>query len=235
MGVKKLTWEQVQDIRSRVIERGDIVRMGAEFGVSHSMISMIRRGGVWEGVRADDDAEWRSIPGFSRYEASADGRIRRAGALYPLKQHINDRGRPTVSVADDGDRSRTVYVHRLVALAFHGLPGDGEEVCHCNGVRTDNRASNLRWDTKTENQRDVVRHGNNRNAAKTECAKGHPFDEENTILTVKNGRQRRHCRICRKANERVQVGRRKRERTEKRLLTNAGGWLPVEQWEGDVA
>lgn len=158
MVAHKLTWEQVQDIRSRDVKRGDIVRMAREFGVAHSLISMIRKGSFWDSTRAVSDAEWRTVPGFSRYEASDAGEIRRAGSLRPIKQRLNDRGRPVLMVTDDQGRPRQVYVHRLVALAFHGEAEDGLEVCHGDGVRTDNRASNLRWDTHAENMRDKKRH-----------------------------------------------------------------------------
>lgn len=35
------------------------------------------------------------------------------------------------------------------------------------------------------------------NARKTHCKHGHPFDEENTIKRVRNGRTNRECRACR--------------------------------------
>ena len=110
----------------------------------------------WEGYLGLPDL--CTVPGFSRYEASDAGEIRRAGSLRPIKQRLNDRGRPVLMVTDDQGRPRQVYVHRLVALAFHGEAEDGLEVCHGNGVRTDNRASNLRWDTHAENMRDKKRH-----------------------------------------------------------------------------
>ena len=58
-----------------------------------------------------------------------------------------------------GRRPKLVLVHRLVALAFLREQADGEEVCHINGVRTDNHASNLRWGTRSSNHADKVRHG----------------------------------------------------------------------------
>jgi hypothetical protein len=38
-----------------------------------------------------------------------------------------------------------------------------------------------------------------RNAVKTECAHGHPFDEENTQVALERGRLRRNCRACGRA------------------------------------
>ena len=55
-------------------------------------------------------------------------------------------------------KHRTFRVHRLVAIAFHGEPKQGQEVLHINGIPTDNRACNLRWGTRTENCADAKRH-----------------------------------------------------------------------------
>lgn len=50
-------------------------------------------------------------------------------------------------------RQMSLYVHRLVALAFCNPPGSWEklQVDHINGDRTDNKAENLRWVTRKDN------------------------------------------------------------------------------------
>lgn len=62
-----------------------------------------------------------------------------------------------VSLHDKGQS--TFYVHRLVLAAFVGPAPDKADACHYNGVRTDNRLTNLRWDTRAGNMRDSIRHG----------------------------------------------------------------------------
>jgi hypothetical protein len=47
-------------------------------------------------------------------------------------------------------------VHSLVALAFHGPRPEGLDVAHGNCVKTDNRPSNLRYCTRSENLLDSV-------------------------------------------------------------------------------
>lgn len=44
---------------------------------------------------------------------------------------------------------------RLVLSAFAGPCPDGMEACHANGVRTDDRVENLRWDTRQANHADM--------------------------------------------------------------------------------
>lgn len=51
------------------------------------------------------------------------------------------------------------YLHQLVMEAFKGPCPPGMEVCHENGIATDNRLSNLRHKTHGDNMRDKQKHG----------------------------------------------------------------------------
>jgi hypothetical protein len=51
------------------------------------------------------------------------------------------------------------HIAHIVAEAFIGLRPAGQQVCHCNGVKTDNRACNLRYDTIKGNVADKVVRG----------------------------------------------------------------------------
>lgn len=116
--------------------------------------------------------EWRPIPGYEGYyEVSSVGRVRSlsristhrngtrrrvAGRL--LKPWVSNQGYPTVSLfREDGRRS--VAVHRLVALAFIGPRPEGLEVCHNDGVKTNAKVGNLRYDTRQANIADRRLHG----------------------------------------------------------------------------
>lgn len=51
------------------------------------------------------------------------------------------------------------YIHRIVAACFIGSIPVGYEVNHINGIKTDNRASNLEIVTKSENTKHAYRTG----------------------------------------------------------------------------
>lgn len=119
--------------------------------------------------------EWRPVVGFEGlYEVSDLGRVRsldreitcrnRWGSTLSyvlpgkvLRPGPAGKGYLKVTLHRDGPHYR--YVHRLVLEAFVGLCPDGMEGCHNLGDRKDNRLSNLRYDTPTENQRDRTAHG----------------------------------------------------------------------------
>jgi hypothetical protein len=75
-----------------------------------------------------------------------------------LKPTLDKSGYYRVHLGIDG-KKHNYSVHRMVLMAFVGMPKDGDHGCHNNGISTDNRLENLRWDTPLENAKDRVRHG----------------------------------------------------------------------------
>jgi len=157
------------------------------------------------------EESWRPIPGYEgNYEVSDLGRVRSLDRVLTcgsqrrrftgqiLSQFPNGEGRPTASINRDG-RPRRVLVHRLVLLAFVGEPPAGHVACHNDGDCTNNRLSNLRWDTERENQLDIVRHGRHWSAQKTHCPQGHAYAGSNLVTGSRGGRA---CRTCRNAGMR---------------------------------
>lgn len=158
--------------------------------------------------------EWRDIAGFEgRYQVSNTGLVRgldryvenNGGQQFVrgqiLKQHALRRGHCTVYLRG-GIRAndRRALVHRLVLESFVGPCPEGWECCHNDGDPTNNRLENLRWDTRSNNGHDRVRHGNHLYANKTHCPQGHEYTEAN----ISWYRGRRNCRIChnQRSNER---------------------------------
>jgi hypothetical protein len=127
--------------------------------------------------------EFRAIPGHPGYEADSDGNI---WSLITLGDHrITDTRQRRLSACLSSSTGylyvtarKSTTVHRLILLAFIGPCPPGHEACHNNGIRTDNRPSNLRWDTRKSNHNDKHVHGtwqggeNNPQAVLTEVQVG---------------------------------------------------------------
>lgn len=58
-----------------------------------------------------------------------------------------------------GKNTPRVFIHHVVLTAFVGPRPSGMEGCHGPSGPGDNRLTNLRWDTRSQNQRDITRHG----------------------------------------------------------------------------
>ena len=119
---------------------------------------------------------WKDIPGYEgKYQASTLGKIKsldrmvkyenhRTGSAYcrPMKGRILKPGTfcksGHVSVVL-GHGKNGSPVHQLVMKTFVGHPPKGMEVLHINGNPKDNRLSNLRYGTRTENILDVYWQG----------------------------------------------------------------------------
>lgn len=157
--------------------------------------------------------EWRDVPGYEgQYQASTLGRIwsvpcgRANGEL--VRSRSAHQGYEAVVLEKVRWR-----VHSVVMLTFVGPLPQGMVTRHLNGEPSDNRLSNLTYGTPTENALDAVRHGRNVNANKTECHRGHPFDESNTIARAGG---RRECRQCRLIHNRTKAANRRRRRAEEK-------------------
>ena len=126
--------------------------------------------------------EWRPIPGYGwRYEVSNLGRVRswvqtgRWGKRLTSPKELS--GRPdrkgylqvNLALPDRGGKNHPI--HRLVGDAFLGPPPQGLVTCHTNGIKTDNRAENLRYDTYAGNEADKLAHGTHQRGERSGNAK----------------------------------------------------------------
>ena len=105
--------------------------------------------------------KWREIPGYSAYEVSDLGRVRRRvsargwGAGHILRPAANRR-HLYVMLSDGKGNTRKQYVHRLVALAFIGPPPfEGAYVLHHDDDPSNNTPANLYWGTHGQNVEDA--------------------------------------------------------------------------------
>lgn len=94
---------------------------------------------------------WRPVVGYEGlYNVSNDGRVQRQGKNKCLKLRLNTGGYPYVTLSQQG-KVTTITVHKLVASAFLGPRPANLVVNHKNGIKTDNRLSNLEYVTQKEN------------------------------------------------------------------------------------
>lgn len=99
------------------------------------------------------EEQWRDIPEFPSYQVSDQGRIRNKHTKHVKAMQYDNDGYAKISLrrADNGGQKYRKTVHRLVAEAFLGGKHDHLQVNHKNGIKDDNRVSNLEWVTGSEN------------------------------------------------------------------------------------
>lgn len=184
-----------------------------------------------------DSEQWRPIPGYEgRYEVSDQGRVRslgfyasnqtwRAGRIRRLVPR--ESGHLTVKLVDANGATKTHGVHRLVLLAFVGeAPSGSHWGLHKNDVPWDNRPSNLRWGTASQNSHDAVRNGGHTQTRKCCCPLGHgPLAPNLVPSTSKHGN--RGCLACKRTqtarhNDTVDAAR---GRVRRRYNRGAGGFI----------
>jgi len=126
-----------------------------------------------ERVMSDSNSTivYREVPGFAAYRVGNDGSLwsrwkrKRGGPGQIISDRwtklgcwIDDNGYHTAILYAPGVKRR-VFLHVIVLEVFVGPCPDGMECAHDNGVRSDCRLSNLRWDTHKNNIADKRKHG----------------------------------------------------------------------------
>lgn len=98
--------------------------------------------------------EWRALVIDGEpwpYAVSNHGKIRSFATGKIRKAWRHEKGYLSLTLHSNG---RTVhsFVSRFVCLAFHGDPKYvNDEASHLDGTADNNRASNLKWESPTEN------------------------------------------------------------------------------------
>lgn len=152
--------------------------------------------------------KWLPVVGYEGiYEVSDMGNVRSVDRINakgarqlgrPKKATVGKIGYPVVCLYKDG-HPKTRTIHSLVLEAFVGPRPPKHEACHNNGIRTDSRLENLRWDTSSENNLDKRAHGTDHEVNKTHCPRGHALEYPNLVPSkLKVGA--RQCLACTRAS-----------------------------------
>lgn len=142
----------------------------------------------------------KEVPGWPSYCAHKNGSIeslKHTGVIF-LKPGTSGSPYPYVFLCDKGKRKK-FYVHQLVMLTFVGPRPAGMEIRHLDGDPTNNCLENLEYGTHSQNNYDIVEHGNHYWANKTHCRRGHEYTPENTYVSPSRPTAR-YCRKCMRIN-----------------------------------
>lgn len=137
---------------------------------------------------------WKPVVGYEGfYEVSNLGRVRSVGkevvqmnhgkyrkTYYSAKiitQFYHWNGYLRVHLTTH-KKTKSVFVHRLVAQAFIPTPNENLTVNHKNGKKDDNRLENLEWCTQQENINHAIKTGLIKNRKKPVCK----LDENGVVL-----------------------------------------------------
>lgn len=133
---------------------------------------------------------WKDIQGYEDYYQVSDLgniRIKRNGRLKYQSKEKNGYKRTTLSFVDH--KSKMFLVHRLVAITFVDNPENKPEIHHINHIKDDNRAINLKWVDKSENQKLAYISGNSYSAT---AKKVKQFTKEGVFIKEYNSVREAH-------------------------------------------
>jgi len=116
---------------------------------------------------------------------------------YALTGCISSKGYLIVSLCHE-NKKVTKSVHRLICMAFHGMPEMASlQVRHLDGTRQNNKPDNLCWGTQQENWQDRKSHGRGMEGEKHHASKLSDAEREHLRWSIAKGlcSQRHAARI----------------------------------------
>ena len=99
------------------------------------------------------------IEGYENYLIFEDGVVINSKSGREIKPCLSNMGYYIIGLSKDGKRNNFL-IHRLIALAYLPNPDNKLFIDHINRNTKDNRIDNLRWVTRSENDRNRSCHSN---------------------------------------------------------------------------
>ena len=166
---RKLTNDQVLEVRTQYMNGALQKEIGARFGIGQTTVSQIIAGCSYKNApwppTSVSGYDRRSLPKFPGYEFDDQGNAysfkynRRYGRQMRLWPD-DDKGYLMVPLSTPESKQYLVRVNRIICTLFHGPPPtSSHQARHLNGTITDNRAINLAWGTQRQNESDKDRYG----------------------------------------------------------------------------
>lgn len=134
----------------------------------------------------------------SDYMAGDDGKVysrtRYAGFgrkelvdWYPLSGSRSSKGYLIVSLCHN-NKKVTKSVHRLVCMAFHGMPANASlQVRHLDGDKSNNSPENLAWGTQVEQWMDARSHGTSHDGERHHASKFTNMERAHICWAIRKG------------------------------------------------
>ena len=82
---------------------------------------------------------------YKDYYVTIDGQVFSTKYKKPKPIKPNNVGKYQTVRLSDGNKTKTFYLHRLVALAFLPKPTNSDRVVHIDGNKHNNNVNNLKW------------------------------------------------------------------------------------------
>lgn len=138
------------------------------------------------------------------YMAGSDGRVysrtqyagfgkKKFVDWYPLKGHVTNKKYVSITLCHE-NKKVTKNIHRLICMAFHGLPpSPRDQVRHLDGNPQNNCPANLKWGNQIENWQDRIAHGHGMSGEKHHMSKLSDLERGHIRWVVERGiASRRH-------------------------------------------